>query len=756
MIFSILALGFAAPSATWYVDATAAAPGLGTLAQPYSRIDYALAQASTLDGDLILVQPGDYVDESINFLGKQVTVESLGSATDTWISGLGAGSGSPHALVTMDSGENSLSVLRGFTLRNGSGRAGGLGGALYCQDASPTIEQCRFDSNLGGSLGAAVYAVGGGPSFENCWFGGNGGDGPVYGQGSFMRMEGCFFADSAATLHGDLQLSGGGLWATDCFFDGNGAGSGVSTAAMHLSAVDSQILMERCHLRSSTGSSVSGRGMYLESCVSTIRDTTLTNLHPSDVPGGGILVVDGDLSAESVTFTHCATEQGVGGALALVGARAALTMCEFQGNSAMSLEKSGGAIYKWGADNLLVDNCLFNGNQAGEGGAIHVAYGPVTVLGSFFLDNVAMTQGGSQPPARGGALVALGPAFVDQSAFVGNHCRADIPGSSGREALGGALYVGAPGFVRNSLFHENWASGQTLAFGGAIYTDLNGSGTELKRLQLRRNRSQTNPGGIAQGGGVAGSNLVSYCSFIGNEAGTSGGSVLGGTYDHSILSGGIPDEAAGLIQITYSLISSGYAGIGNRSGDPKFWGLDDLHLLPGSQCIDTGDPQAPADLDGTPSDIGAIPFDPKHCGPGCYGEISTEPCLSLPNSTGTAAVTRALGSPGVQDNFVVLFSENLPLGVPGYYLTSPQSGFVPLFGGSEGNLCLGLGILRMNNTILLANAAGQVSRTLDLNNLPLGQTVLPGSSWHYQLWFRDFNGVQSTSNTTSSAQIDFQ
>ncbi|MFT5199377.1 MAG: hypothetical protein ACI87O_002046 [Planctomycetota bacterium] len=755
MILTLAALSFLAPFGTWYVDAAAASPGLGTLTQPYSRIDYALAQPGTIDGDVVWVSPGDYVDESIDFLGKRVRVESLGTATDTWITGLGAGAANPHALVTMTQAEDESSVLRGFTLRNSSGRLGGRGGALYCAGSSPSIEQCRFEDNLGGQLGTAVYLEGGAPAFTNCWFGGNGGDGPLFANSSAITLQGCFFSDSLALPRGDVRMTAGSLLATDCFFDGNGSGSADPGAAMHLMAVGSQVRLARCHMRASAGSNVSGRSLYLESCVTFIEDSSFTDFHPADVPGGGLLAVGGDLSVSNTTFTGCATEFGVGGAIALISCRTILTACAFQGNSSASMEKSGGAVYKWGPENMLVSNCLFDGNEAGEGGAVHVASGPAAFLGSFFLDNKAMTQGGSNPPARGGAIVALGSAFIEDCAFVGNHCTADVPGSNGREALGGAVFLGAPSVVNSSLFHENWASGQTLAFGGGLYSDANGAGSQLSRLQVRRNRSQTGIGGTAQGGGIAGNNTISHCSFIGNEAADGGGSVLGGDLDHCILYGGLPDDIGGLTQVSYSLITNGYPGTSNLAGDPFFWSADDLHLLPGSACIDSGDALAPADLDGTPADMGALPYDAKHCGPGCAGVISSQPCSSLPNSTGVAALTTAYGSQGVQDNLVILVSEYLPLGVPGYYLTAPQGGFVPLFGGSEGNLCVGGGLLRLNSTINFANAAGQVSRILDLTQLPAGTSVMPGSSWHYQLWYRDFNGVQSTSNTTSSAQIDF-
>jgi len=55
--------------------------------------------------------------------------------------------------------------------------------------------------------------------------------------------------------------------------------------------------------------------------------------------------------------------------------------------------------------------------------------------------------------------------------------------------------------------------------------------------------------------------------------------------------------------VTYSNVEGGYPGTGNIDADPLFLGApDDLHLGPGSPCIDAANgPEAPElDLDGNP------------------------------------------------------------------------------------------------------------------------------------------------------------
>jgi len=84
-------------------------------------------------------------------------------------------------------------------------------------------------------------------------------------------------------------------------------------------------------------------------------------------------------------------------------------------------------------------------------------------------------------------------------------------------------------------------------------------------------------------------------------------------------------------QVTFSLIDIPWlsAWNGNIFANPRFvrggsvrwdpeeekpvWELGDYHLLPGSPCIDAGDPESALDPDGTRADIGALYFHPWGC-----------------------------------------------------------------------------------------------------------------------------------------------
>jgi hypothetical protein len=67
----------------------------------------------------------------------------------------------------------------------------------------------------------------------------------------------------------------------------------------------------------------------------------------------------------------------------------------------------------------------------------------------------------------------------------------------------------------------------------------------------------------------------------------------------------------------------------------------DFHPLPGSPCIDAGDPAAPLDPDGTRADIGPLPFDPTYEPHTvyCTAKVNSLGCTPSIQATNTASVS---------------------------------------------------------------------------------------------------------------------
>ncbi|MHC4945154.1 MAG: right-handed parallel beta-helix repeat-containing protein [Planctomycetota bacterium] len=105
-------------------------------------------------GDLILVRPGTYM-ENIDFIGKNIILQSCGGPYVTTIDGAALGS-----VVTFQTGETSFAVLDGFTIKNGKSS---LGAGVLCLDASPTISNNIIRKNEAVTQGGGIYCSGGTP-----------------------------------------------------------------------------------------------------------------------------------------------------------------------------------------------------------------------------------------------------------------------------------------------------------------------------------------------------------------------------------------------------------------------------------------------------------------------------------------------------------------------------------------------------------------------------------------------------------------
>jgi hypothetical protein len=114
-----------------------------------------------VNGDTVLVASGTYY-EHLNFGGKAILLISEAGAESTVISKLDDG----LPMVTFDSGEDSSSVLDGFTIQNANNDA--LGGAIYCYDgSSPTIRNNILKDNVASFGGGVCCKINCSPIIKN-------------------------------------------------------------------------------------------------------------------------------------------------------------------------------------------------------------------------------------------------------------------------------------------------------------------------------------------------------------------------------------------------------------------------------------------------------------------------------------------------------------------------------------------------------------------------------------------------------------
>jgi len=161
----------------WHISTTGSdILGNGSTENPFATIQYGIEEST--NGDTVLVQPGTY-EENINYNGMNITIASLfltiqdtSYIPQTIIDGNSTGS-----VVTFESGEDSSAILCGFTIINGSGTDPGngntLGGGIYCDQSSPSLENVTITNNSASDSGGGIYCFYSSPTFENVTICGN-------------------------------------------------------------------------------------------------------------------------------------------------------------------------------------------------------------------------------------------------------------------------------------------------------------------------------------------------------------------------------------------------------------------------------------------------------------------------------------------------------------------------------------------------------------------------------------------------------
>jgi hypothetical protein len=286
----------------------------------------------------------------------------------------------------------------------------------------------------------------------------------------------------------------------------------------------------------------------------------------ADAFGGAIFLGDGRLTLTNCTFTGNSGSNG--GAITSYRELHA-TNCTFANNHADASSLSagrGGAIY---GNVMTLTNCVFTANEAREGGAMYMTDDYLaTVTNCTFTGNSADS---------GGAIFNFdsGPRLTN-CLFNGNQA-----GSGG-----GVYNFGSSPKLTNCTFSANVADA-----GGAMFSRYGAVGGSPAGLIIVVSRPTLDNGILWGDTAAIGAELYHDNSNPLYPSMT--------TVSHSDVQGGLPAAT----------IDAG----GNLDSDPLFVGpaTGDLHLSPGSPCIDAGDSSAPGligittDPDGNPRFVGS-------------------------------------------------------------------------------------------------------------------------------------------------------
>ena len=229
------------------------------------------------DGDTVLVQPGEYV-ENIDFIGKDIVVTSLflmdgdeDHIEETIIDGDENG-----LVVIFRNGESEYAVLTGFTIRNGHSAGGG---GIHCDRSSPTLINLRVIENWGND-GGGIFLTSSDATLVNVIIADN--STPNFGGGIFMVRSNPSI--SRTTIYGNFDgTNGGGMFLYDSnptllnvTIYGNstrmGGGGGIYSSS------DSDVTLNNCIIWDNTPTQITMNGRENQESILTVSY--------SDIEGG--------------------------------------------------------------------------------------------------------------------------------------------------------------------------------------------------------------------------------------------------------------------------------------------------------------------------------------------------------------------------------------------------------------------------------------------------------------------------------------
>ncbi|MCD4656536.1 MAG: right-handed parallel beta-helix repeat-containing protein [Planctomycetes bacterium] len=464
--------------------------GTGSSVTPYKTIQKGIDESST--GDWVVIQDGVYkgsgnrdLDFSHNLAPAQTREIILKSETDaiSTIIDCEGSSTEEHRAFVFDSDETSSAVVDGFTIR--SAYSSEDGGAIYCDGASPTIQNCILINNQADDNGGAIY---------------------------------CKNSSEALILNNTIMfcsaVSGAGIFADNSSITvlNNDINNNLGTEnGGGICVLDSSVTIESNDIidnnLDSYDNDLRGAGLYIEG------DSILPSIKNNNINGNSIRSNSGEcygsglyIDIESSTYyveynefksntIYSNTNFAYGGGVFITGENNAVKFRNndvlFNETNSSSSSPIGGGMYIDKDTTIEIKHNIISHNIVTS----RLSY---TYAGGIFIDqtdnvtfenntinyNTAIAQRGN---VFGGGIAVRNNSYsitVKNCEIKYNVCNA----ASGYRNYGSGLFVYADTIVviEDSEISENSAISASYSYGGGIFLNTNSSAT-IKNTEIKSN-----------------------------------------------------------------------------------------------------------------------------------------------------------------------------------------------------------------------------------------------------------------------------
>jgi len=482
-----------------------------------------------LPGDTVIVSPGTYYENLIWPNTQSICLISEMGPASTIIDG-----GSISSVVTIDTGVDTSTNIKGFTIRNGSNSDGG---GIYCNYSSPSLENLIVSENTAVNGGGILFNAYSYPILRNSTISNNiatTGGGGICCWESGPRLETVTIDGNTSEYGGGIHCYSSSITLINVTDSGNTANFVSGILCQNYSNLT--VLNSRVIHNTSTGQ-VGGICCYANTSLYLNNVTIGWNTTSSG--GGGGIEIFGESIANIINCTIIEnTAEYRGGGLNAFNSNLQIEASSFINNEA--LNGDGGGISA-GNCNLQIDDCSFTENEAPNGGGGAISYVADTSSSSLpyqveltnnqLLDNIATNR-------SGGVMIELFDAdpsqlnvVVDNCEFVNNdadnysglsirNCFFTVSNSvfTGNTAVsyaaGGGFSRGSIGTVSNCLFASNIANTGGGGWNSGGVGVWSGANVDFMNCTFGDNSAFCGAGLTVGGGGTA---TTTNCIFWGNS-----------------------------------------------------------------------------------------------------------------------------------------------------------------------------------------------------------------------------------------------